>query len=191
MKTSRESIEKKIFKAMDLVYAKEYWLIEKQCHEINIVGAFYHYFRNLYGRYLPKTLSIDMEYSRKGHSSLPKIIETKQCHSIRCGKCGKCEHPHRVRSDFVIHHRGDNSNNLLVLEFKGEWTANRTNCDWEVEKLKILTGNKNNMDKEEWFGYSYGGLVIVKPEEISITWFENGRETETTSQIMNRIFQSL
>ena len=34
--------------SLGAVYKYEYRLVEQHCHELNIVGAFYHYFRSMF-----------------------------------------------------------------------------------------------------------------------------------------------
>ena len=55
------------------VYKNEFRLIEQQCHELNIVGAFYHYFRSMFEKDFV-SYSIDMEYSRMGERKASKLI---------------------------------------------------------------------------------------------------------------------
>ena len=170
---SRENLVEMIKKAMWCVYRNEYWLIEQECHELNIVGAFYHYFRCMFDSEF-KECSIDMEYSKQGRESLPKEIKAK-CSNKKCSNCGKDDHKHRIRSDFVIHHRGDNTRNILTLEFKGEWAKTNGNCDWDFEKLKVLTRKGT-----EEFSYSYGGFVKLEKHGVTITWFEDGEMGQDT-----------
>ena len=71
--------------------------------------------------------------------------------------------------DIVIHHRKDDSNNLLVIEIK-------TNDDKEeikkdINKLVLFTSKNGD------FGYDYGLYMYFKaPEPSIISWFKDGHE---------------
>ena len=61
--------------SLGAVYKYEYRLIKQHCHELNIVGAFYHYFRTMFEkRFKRLKYRIDMEYNRMGARNISKEI---------------------------------------------------------------------------------------------------------------------
>ena len=156
--------------SLGAVYKYEYRLIEQHCHELNIVGAFYHYFRNMFEERF-STYCIDMEYSRMGMRKVPKEI-----HGLLGGEhCPFCNEKHRrrVRSDFIIHKPGTDEN-LLVIEFKGEWSSG---CQsWDEKKLCELTKPLSSRPEGESYvcGYVLGVSIILKVNGVCFKRFANG-----------------
>ena len=158
--------------ALGIVYKNEYRLIENHCHELNIVGAFYHYFRNLFEGLL-RPYCIDMEYSRMGSKMNPKEIDIRNLK----GKCPYCHkrHSRRIRSDFIIHKPGKDKN-LLVIEFKGEWSSG---ClIWDEKKLRALTKPIQSRPRGVAYvcGYLLGVSIILKDSGAGLQWFTKGEK---------------
>jgi len=74
--------------------------------------------------------------------------------------------------DIIIHKRGNNENNILIIEIK----KNNNKTKWEIDKKKLeaFTREKNN----EGYGYKLGMHLIVsinKPWTKPIyNWYQNG-----------------
>ena len=93
-------------------------------------------------------LTVDMEYTKNG--LYQKIIPSKL----------KGAHP-----DLILHNRGNNDKNVLVIEFKGYWS--RTQLKSDRIKLTEFTDKEGN--------YRYGlGLLIKfgkKRDTVMIEYF--------------------
>ena len=73
--------------------------------------------------------------------------------------------------DIIIHKRGTNDDNLLVIEVKTWWNSN---TDHDEDKLRDLT--KQTSD----YRYEYGLSITLGKDENSVKmkWFQNGVEIE-------------
>lgn len=155
--------------ALGAVYDQEFRLIRQHCHEQNIVGAFYHYFRCFYEQKVAP-LCVDMEYSRQGELRDGKNIDLDATESL-CPFCGK-SHSRRIRSDFVVHEPGTNRHNRLVIEFKGSWSEG---ClEWDRKKLSCLTLPVGVSDADVVCGYQLGASIVLYEDAIGVEWFAKG-----------------
>jgi hypothetical protein len=79
-----------------------------------------------------------------------------------------------VFPDIIIHKRGSNKFNLLIIEMKK--SSSKINCDYDIEKLKRYT----SPDYENTLIYSFGALVYLGVENNlgndCIEWFEKGNK---------------
>lgn len=114
--------------ALDDLYKHESYLFKNDCSERNLVFHFGRYFINALSNstYLKKC-NVDYEYNRD-------ILSEKEYKEIEYE--GK---KHKIYPDMLLHERGTNNNNILVMEFK-KWANNRTTSDYR--KLRILTDQK-------------------------------------------------
>ncbi|MBR3924918.1 MAG: hypothetical protein IKJ45_17500 [Kiritimatiellae bacterium] len=158
--------------SLGAIYKNEYRLIKQHCHELNIVGTFYYYFRKLFQEQF-SPFCIDMEYSRMGKQMDPKEIDIQ---NLR-GKCPYChkKHRRRIRSDFIIHTPGAD-NNLLVIEFKGMWSSG---ClEWDEKKLCALTKSLVARPAGESYvcGYKLGVSIIMHEDGCQLQLFVKGKK---------------
>ena len=81
-----------------------------------------------------------------------------------------------VVPDIIIHKRGNNDNNLLIIELKTWWNENSSG---DIERLKIFT------DKSGYYGYEYGLFCTLQRKEKStknnLIWFSEGKEIKKNS----------
>ena len=65
-----------------------------------------------------------------------------------------------VYPDFILHKRGTNDSNLLIIEFKTWWNSDNRE---DIEKLKAMMSN--------WYRYQYqyGYSIILNQERDSVT----------------------
>lgn len=116
--------------------------------ERSIVFCFAYYLqkildeRNLYTDY-----NLDCEYNRNGYG--PKFIDS----------LGKNVYP-----DLIIHKRGSNDNNLLIMEFKTYWNLNQKE---DINKIKAFI-NENNVYK-----YKYGIAVLIGKNKVNLKLIKN------------------
>ncbi len=138
-------LEKLIETALDELYEKDQYLLEHDAHERTIVFRFGHYLQNLMdniGEF--QTFNLDFEYNRNGQD--PKRIPGNPRNGIL--------------PDLVIHQRGSNKYNLIVLEFKTPWNVN---VEDDCEKLRQL------VDMNGAYGYLSGKSILLGMTREDVT----------------------
>ncbi len=134
--------------AFELLYINDKYLIDKRVSERSIVFRYAHYLQselektNKYRGY-----NLDCEYNRDG-SDLKHIYESD----------------HGVFPDLIIHKRGSNKNNLLIIEFKTYWNNDITNDERKIREFININGR---------FKYKYGFSVVFNrdyPKVYRITY---------------------
>lgn len=139
----RVSLKDLIKNALNTLYEKDkelLWLgesagIDKHVGERAIVFRFGIYLQQELNK-IPEleVLNLDCEYNRKGLD--PKSITIRD----------------RIIPDIILHQRGNNNHNLLVLEFKGWWNKNQ---EYDKKKIEKLVSN------EEGYGYKEGYTILL------------------------------
>lgn len=96
--------------------------------------------------------NLDCEYNRNGDK--PKAI---------------CSLGKNVYPDLIIHQRGSNDNNLLVMEFKTYWNSDQEN---DIRKIRaFLEQNEMNL-----YNYKYGIAVLIGKNNVKLKLF--GKDNE-------------
>ncbi|MHA1828010.1 MAG: hypothetical protein ACTSX6_05100 [Candidatus Heimdallarchaeaceae archaeon] len=122
--------------------------------------------------YLQKHFSdfnVDCEYNRmKGKNAdneyITKTLNLKEEEVNNSDTTGKTVYP-----DIIIHKRGDNKDNFLVIEIKKN--KNNNNKSFDFNKLKAYTRELE---------YEFGIYLEFDKDKISqIKWFKNGKEIQT------------
>lgn len=104
-----ELLNKLLDCALGELYKNDWYLLGHNVHERTIVVRFGHYLQNLMdatGKF--HDFNLDFEYNRNGRQ--PKRIPA----NLRNG----------AFPDLIIHQRGSNQYNLLIMEFKPPWNTN-------------------------------------------------------------------
>ncbi|WP_293726349.1 hypothetical protein [Phascolarctobacterium sp.] len=134
-------VKKYIINSLDILYDNEQVLIFKQdskkykhASERAIVFRFGLYFNNFICQKY-KYLNLDSEYNRS-YDGLKQIPSRK-----------KGSYP-----DLILHNRGDNSNNIAVIEFKTWWNKNQ---DKDRQKIEEYC---------RYYNYKYGFLILLNKE---------------------------
>ena len=135
---------------------------EKHVGERAAMFRFAYYMQSLvndYNKYsLFRNYNFDCEYNRN-------IYKVKR---LPNGK--------NIVPDIIIHKRGNNDNNLLIIELKTWWNENNSG---DIEKLDIFT------DKSGCYGYEYGLSCTLQRKEKStknnLIWFSEGKEIKKNS----------
>ena len=167
MPIEKEYIEEIIVRALQSLYANDQYLIAHYSqnneggnpvhnHERTIVSQFGRYLENII--HTPNTpLSehhLDCEYNRNMDmvKALPSFLNG-------------------VYPDLIIHERGSNYNNVLVMEFKTWWNHNTGR---DKDKLAEFT----DLDGE--YQYEYGVLVTIGQtlDDCRMRWFIEGEEVD-------------
>ena len=145
--------------------SKEYFHVGERA----IVFRFGHYLDLLFSEFIEQNTetqnlknyySIDVEYNRNGLS--PKHLQGIG----------------NVYPDLIIHHRGDNEDNLLVIEFKGWWQL--TNQELNNLKITDKLPNKQTINndiikitsfiKDEEYNYKFGLFILITKDGFVYEW---------------------
>ena len=146
------------------LYSKDHYLIDNTpmngeadgkhyVGERAIVFRFAHYLlSNIEKMNVDPDLSLDCEYNRNGclNKALPSF-------------------PRGVIPDVIIHKRGSNDKNVLVMEFKTYWNDKQEN---DEEKIKELT------DQQGKYKYAYGMTVLIGSDKPKINLFVEGKKIQ-------------
>ena len=148
IKITKKQVEVLIKSAVDLLYEKDSYLVNNEpflrekngnhhVGERSIVFRLAHYMQNImdispaFENYV-----LDCEYNRNG-------VHAKVLPSF----------PHGVYPDVIIHNRGNNDNNLLILEVKSYWNTDNTQ---DVQKIREF------LDAKGEYHFSFGVSLIIK-----------------------------
>lgn len=106
-----------------------------------------------------KNISIDCEYNRNLKS--PKRMYKKTLEGIK-------EKLKDAMPNLLMHERGKNENNLMLIEFE---KFNQKQSQDDIKKLKYFTNNENE------YKYKFGFIVILnKNNSAKIHIYQNGIE---------------
>lgn len=176
----RELLQNILNKALDMVYEKDAYLINHKpedwilntleekavAEDINkakkyhigeraIVFRVGHYFQTLMDEKYKDLQSyhLDCEYNRN-------LFDVKKMLEFAKG----------TYPDLILHERGSNRKNLIVIEFKGWW--NSDDGEKDIKKIKSFTSPK------ESYKYQFGVFVRLtqKRTDCIPRWFENEKE---------------
>lgn len=129
-------LEKLIESALNQLYQEDIYLINNGVHERSIVFRFAHYLQNqMDNTPALKEYNLDFEYNKNGRFS--KRI------------------PARLRGafpDLIVHKRGTNECNLLIIEFKTWWDSDTSK---DEEKLHQF------VDPFGEYGYCAGKSIVL------------------------------
>ncbi len=118
-----DALDYLIAKALDELYSKDSYLLENEVHERTIVFRFGLYLQALMDRSsMFNEYNLDFEYNRNGDN--PKRLPCR---------------PRGAVPDLIVHQRGSNKYNLLVMEFKPYW---ETDTQADLDKLKQFVSPK-------------------------------------------------
>ena len=148
--------------SLSQLYAKDHYLIDNTpmngesdgkhyVGERAIVFRFAHYLlSNIEKMDVDPDLSLDCEYNRNGclNKALPSF-------------------PRGVIPDVIIHKRGSNDKNVLVMEFKTYWNDKQENDENKIIKLT---------DQQGKYKYAYGMTVLIGSDKPKINLFVDGKE---------------
>lgn len=126
------------------LYHNDKNLIERRASERSLTFKFAHYFQNHMKDTELSYYDVDCEYNRDGYG-------VKQIYGTS------------VLPDFILHKRGNNDNNILIIEFKTWWNPNN---DHDIKKIKFM------MHPDIKYGYQYGCSITLNKDAGDIVWVE-------------------
>lgn len=145
---TKEQVEALINSALDMLYTKDSYLIDNSPYhnetdgihhvgERSIVFRLAHYMQNIMDEYSCfENYVLDCEYNRNG-------TDREMLPSFTNGIC----------PDVIIHNRGNNDNNLLIMEVKTYW-----NSDNKRDKVRI----REFLDESGEYRFSFGISLVIK-----------------------------
>ncbi|MBZ0262908.1 MAG: hypothetical protein K8F90_20160 [Hyphomicrobiales bacterium] len=152
---------KKLETAVISLIKNDIVLLEKDVNERTISARLAHYLVTEY-----PSLNVDCEYNRKGDE--PKRLPSEGQTSTN-DTSGKTIFP-----DVIVHSRGDDSQNEVVIEIKKE---GNNDTERDFHKLKSLTSDSG--------GYKYrcGFHVTFQKNSAVVDTYENGQRNSETFTI--------
>lgn len=137
--------------ALDLLYQNDRYLIQHPVRGRNkdlshvseraCVFRFGVYFDFLFRQMISCHYHIDVEYNR----NLENVKALPQSETSGAGKA-------RI-PDLIVHQRGNNDHNLLVIEFKTWWNQDQQQDEKKIERF---------MDPEGDYRYKFGATVLLE-----------------------------
>ncbi|MBR3975466.1 MAG: hypothetical protein IKJ88_06350 [Clostridia bacterium] len=149
------SIKALVEQALQKLYEQDLYLIvnhprgnSQDCHvsERGIVFRFGIYLQELIATTPFSEFNLDVEYNRN-------MYEKKMLPSFANG----------TFPDLILHKRGSNDHNVLILEFKTWWNSNATD-----DKKKIT----QFMDIDGIYRYKLGASIVLNQKDYVIAWFD-------------------
>lgn len=131
-----------INEALNELYECDSYLITNRVNERSIVFRFGYYFQRLINNSPFSNYNMDCEYN-KNHSNPKRTI------NFRNG----------TYPDIILHRRGRNGNNLLLIEFKTWWQRNNAS---DIQKIKDFT------DQNGDYKYAMGLSIILNRERPNV-----------------------
>lgn len=160
----RERVQQKVLQALDKLYETDKYLIRNNINENdeNHVSERAIVFR--LGIYLEELLRCDSEFAKYNlDSEYNRNIDAKK-------QLPKRENG--VYPDLILHKRGSNDDNILVIEIKTWWNKNyKQRINEDKIKLQAFT------DSAGEYKYKFGLLIIINYNcEPELIWFKDGVE---------------
>src|SRR5882724_2444654 len=148
---SADQIKERVDRALSLLGTRDSFLLERRAHERSITHKLAEYLQQEFPGY-----NVDCEYNL--HGPLPK----------RLFRVCKGNDQELVYPDIVVHQRGNDDSNLLVIEAKPRKRPGVPTCD----RIKLEEFTKVDGDYRYQFGLFIGFDELRDPQ---LVWFENGR----------------
>ncbi len=166
-------VENKLKIALNILKTNDSFLLQHSVSERSIAHKFAQYLSLLFPSY-----DVDCEHNRNVEiEGRKKYIVLLKDIAARYGLLSKDEKDaetvyRNVFPNIIVHKRGLNNYNLLIIELKK--SSSRIDCDYDIEKLRRYTSR----DYDNTLNYSFGVLVYLGVAEKlgndSIEWFQNG-----------------
>lgn len=169
-------LREKVLSCINLLFERDSYLLINNLNEKTIAHRLAVYLENDF-----KGFDIDCEYNgyvtAHNNRKYIKILKEK---AIELGISKDNNNNNRdivtrkIFPDIIVHKRGDNFNNLLIIEIKKS-TSNEP-YEWDFEKLKRYTSNEYQNDLEYQFGAFIELLIDSEKPMFKITWVKEGNE---------------
>lgn len=176
-------IKRRINIAIDTLRVNDNYLLKNDVNERSITHRLAIYLENTFG----KEYDVDCEYNKNCmHSTDRKTIDILYRDLMRYSNSTRIQEMNLredewaekfVYPDIIVHKRGENNSNLLIIEVKK--SSNQEGSEFDECKLKAYT-SQSNMDG---LNYKYGIFIKFfvnqdKYKEPEIRYFVNGSEVK-------------
>ncbi len=158
-----EEVKCKLYIALNQLLENDLWLLHNNLNERTIAHKLAEYLQQIFPDH-----HVDCEYNRdvEQNSGLKKVnILKARYEDIKNIKVDGGSIDVSVFPDIVIHRRGSNKNNLLVIELKKSINKNIEACEFDKEKLRCFT----DQSKRNTLKYNYGVFLILETQENMAT----------------------
>lgn len=140
-----------LIKSIQTFRLKEKFILDNDLNERTLTHKLAEYIQENFPDF-----NVDCEYNRmrKGEDYLPKKLELEQKEITH-------SNPSRVYPDVIIHRRGDNQDNLLIIEVKKK--ENPEGKEFDIQKIKEYISQT---------GYQFGVYLEFDNTDISeMEWY--------------------
>lgn len=154
-------LEPKILKAINLFYKHDTFLIVKNINERTITHKLAEYLQREFAEH-----HVDCEYNRKKSDTIDEDYIKKTLNLTIADIKTNDNKAKTVFPDIVIHKRGTNKNNLLVIEVKKASNKNKENTNFDIAKIK---GYRQQLE------YKFGLFLVIgykKEIKYEMKWFK-------------------
>ena len=164
------------------------YLLTNDVHEQSLSGALYYYLNKSLSnkKIISRTnkRSLDMEYNKTFIIENDKINPKRiSCNSNCFLKNKICDGKKYFRPDIILHQRGNNNENILIIECKKANDIEDNDVQYDFEKLKAFTCENGN------FKYKIGVSIVFNNKHPILTYFIN--KTKLSINLTNRIIDLL
>ena len=160
---TQENIQKKLYTALNQLSKNDLWLLRKNLNERTIAHKLAEYLQQIFPDY-----HVDCEYNRdvEQSSGLKKITILKERYeAIKDKVVDGLSIDVSVFPDIIIHRRGTNKFNLLVVELKKSKNTDSVARAFDIEKLHSFT----DQSETNTLKYEFGVFLILETREDQAT----------------------
>ena len=174
-------LEKIIVPAIDSLYStqNDKDLLERNAGERTIVAKIYCNANAIFQEEKRinsdiEDLDIDIEYNRNFFESKEVFEKCDNCTNSDCPNIKKRFMITTSSPDFIIHNRGTNNNNQVIIEFKKVKNTNKGERLGDMKKLTYFTCQKP-FPRQEKKNYKYriGYFIDLDENKFSITTYQD------------------
>ena len=185
------ALQAKIAKAVAMFGRRDWKLLKLDAHEQAIAHRIAIYLECQFKD--DKTLNVDCEYNK--HLEKAKRIDldlkelrkkVRELEACGCPACTSVAHKANLdnklfRPDIVVHSRGDDNRNIIVVEIKNTGVF----CPFDGSKLEALTAAKTN---DKTYQYQLGVFLSFDGSKPSFKWYSNGDPLPECSAMHHPLF---
>lgn len=179
----KEDVKKRLCAALDILNKEDFYLLCEDLHERTIAHKLAEHLQRVFPEY-----NVDCEYNKNIDSAAmsrnKRLTMLKEKYEELKKKLIVSEDeyiPVSVYPDIIIHERGKNSKNLLVIEMKNSTRIISKTKDFDILKLESFTDQTENGTLK----YTYGVFLVLKTGKdynyhnnfiSEEQWFKEGRK---------------
>lgn len=164
--------------SLKIFYQKDFYLLGRthKVHEQAIAHRVAVYFEQQASSnplFNHGTYSFDVEYNKNLQTSKEVFKNCLSSIKTSCNKrncpCKEYSEQKESRPDFLVHQRGTNANNLLIVEFK-TGTAQKEAHKYDLDKLTYFTCPKGE------YKYMFGCFLFLEETKYEMRVFTRGEK---------------